>query len=235
MLRFIIVLLLVWSVVTVPFAAYAGRPLADEAAAKAREQDGEADKKESPWLIVPTLSSAPKLGTSLGAMVAYLHYFDKESQVSMFGANAQYTSTDSAIGALIVKTSSGADHHRVIALLAGGLIKNDYNDFLGTGKPLKTEDNLQAFVTRYVYRVKDSWFVGGQALLTNYQVLGQAALDEQVLNVLGLTGFRAGGMGLVAQHDSRNNEFNPTAGWYLNLNNVAYRDWIAGQLRRIPA
>ena len=117
----------------------------------------------------------------------------------------------------------------MLGLPGRGLIKNDYSDFLGTGKPLKTEDNLQAFVTRYLYRARDNWFVGGQALLTNYQIIGQAVLDEQVLNVLGLTGFRAGGIGVVALHDSRDNEFSPAAGWYLNLNNVAYREWIAGQ------
>lgn len=185
-------------------------------------------EKESPWLVLPTFSSNPKLGTSLGAMAAYLHYFDKGSKVSMFAVNALYTSTDSAVGAVIAKTSSGADHHRVIALAAGGLIKNDYADFLGTGKPLKTEDNLIAFVARYLYRTKSDWFVGFQALLTNYQIIGETALDDQVLNVLGLTGFRSGGIGAVAMHDSRDNEFSPSSGWYMNLNNIAYRDWIAG-------
>jgi hypothetical protein len=192
------------------------------------EQASRGDNKESPWLVLPTFSSSPKLGTSLGAMVSYLHYFDEQSKVSMFAVNALYTSTDSAVGALIVKTSSGADHHRVTALAAGGLIKNDYNDFLGTGKPLKTEDDLQALVGRYLYRTKSDWFVGVQALLTNYQIIGQTALDDQVLNVLGLTGFRSGGIGVAAQHDSRDNEYSPANGWYLSLNNIAYRDWLAG-------
>ena len=80
-----------------------------------------APETESPWLVLPTLSSNPKLGTSLGALTAYLHYFDEKSQVSMFGASAQYTSTDSVVGAIFAKTSSGADHHRLIALAAGGV------------------------------------------------------------------------------------------------------------------
>jgi hypothetical protein len=188
----------------------------------------EADTKESPWLVMPTFSSNPKLGTSLGFMAAYMHYFDEQSQVSMFGVSGQYTSTDSAIGAVVSKASWGADHHRVIGLAAGGLIKNDYNDFLGTGKSLKTEDDLQALVGRYLYRVKDDWFAGIQALRTNYQIIGQNALDDQTLQTLGLTGFKAGGIGVVALYDSRDNEFSPTRGWYMNLNNIAYRDWIAG-------
>ncbi len=188
----------------------------------------EPDANESPWLVMPTFSSNPKLGVSLGFMAAYMHYFDERSQVSMFGVSGQYTSTDSTIGALISKASWGEDHHRLIGLAAGGLIKNDYNDFLGTGKPLKTEDDLQALVGRYLCRVKDDWFAGAQALRTNYQIIGQNALDDQALQTLGLTGFKAGGIGVVALHDSRDNEFSPSRGWYLNLNDIAYRDWIAG-------
>ena len=53
----------------------------------------------SPWLLLPTFSSNPKLGTSLGAMGAYVTKFDPESQVSIFGLTAQYTDTDSATAA----------------------------------------------------------------------------------------------------------------------------------------
>lgn len=196
--------------------------------AEPAEQQKQHEEKRSPWLLLPTLSSNPKLGTSLGVMASYLHYFDEQSKVSMFSVNALYTSTDSVVGALIAKTSSRADHHRVLALAAGGLIKNDYEDFLGTGKPLKTEDDLRALVGRYSYRLQNDWFVGFQALRTNYQIVGQSALDEQALSVLGLTGFRSGGIGALVTHDSRDNEFSPARGWYLNLNNIAYREWMAG-------
>jgi hypothetical protein len=70
-------------------------------------------------------------------MVGYMHYFDPESRVSIFGTTAQYTSTGSLIAALTAKTSFRADHQRLLVLAAGGNIKNDYNDFLGTGQPLK--------------------------------------------------------------------------------------------------
>jgi hypothetical protein len=52
-----------------------------------------------------------------------------------------------------------------------------------------------------------------------------------MLQTLGLTGFRSGGIGLAVLHDTRDIEFSPTRGWYMNLNNVAYRDWIAGNTR----
>jgi hypothetical protein len=75
------------------------------------------------------------------------------------------------------------------------VVKNDYDDFLGTGVPLKSEDHLRGFLGRYLYRVKDDWFVGVQAVATNYQIVGQSALDDDMLAILGLTGFEAGGIG----------------------------------------
>ena len=192
--------------------------------------DNLAQKKaeESPWMIVPTFSVSPKLGASLGALAGYLHYFDEKSQVSMFGVSAQYTSTGSIVAGAFGKSSFDEDRQRLILALFGGNIKNDYDDFLGTGQPLHSEDELRAAATRYLYRVYDDWFLGAQAVYTDYTTFGQSPIDDQVLNVLGLTGFKSGGAGAVAYHDSRDNEANPTRGWMLNANNIAYREWIAG-------
>ena len=154
---------------------------------------------QSPWLLVPTLASNPKLGTSLGGMGAYMYYFDPQSKPSLFGASAQYTSTDSIVATLFVKTSFAADHQRLTALLAGGNIKNDYDDFLGTGQPLKSEDNLRAFAVRYQYRVWGDWFVGAQFVNSNYEILGATALDQEILQTLGLTPLKAGGIGADCQ------------------------------------
>jgi outer membrane protein assembly factor BamA len=43
-----------------------------------------------------------------------------------------------------------------------------------------------------------------------------------------LTGFKAGGVGLVINHDSRDIVDAPKTGWYLNVNNIAYRQSIEG-------
>jgi hypothetical protein len=182
----------------------------------------------SPWLLLPTFSNNPKLGTAAGALVGYVRKFDPESQVSIFGASAQYTSTDSATAVLFGRTSFLADQHRVNVIVIGGLIKNDYDDFLGTGMPLKSEDHIQAFGARYLYRVKDDWFIGAQVLSTNYEIVGQASLDDDLLGLLGLTGFKATGLGLVGQHDSRDRTDSPQQGWLLNFNNVAYHPSAEG-------
>jgi hypothetical protein len=130
---------------------------------------------------------------------------------------------------LVAKTSFAADHHRLLVLAAGGNIKNDYNDFLGTGQPLKSEDQLRALALRYQYRVWGDWFVGMQFVNSTYQILGQSALDNELLQSLGLTGFKGGGIGANVNLDSRDSEYSPHKGWLVNINNIAYREWISGQ------
>jgi len=183
---------------------------------------------KSPWMLLPTLSSNPKLGTSLGALGAYLHTFDEGSRVSIFGVGAQYTTTDSAVAMAISRVSWGADHHRLTAGAVAGLIRNDYDDYLGTGIPLKTDDDMRALFTRYLYRLSGDWFIGGQFAKSNYQVLGASDFDDFVLETLGVRGIEAGGLGAVVMHDSRDNQDMPVDGWMLNANSMAYREAFGG-------
>ena len=77
-------------------------------------------------------SSSPKLGTALGGLGAYMHRFDGDSRVSLFGVSYQYSSTHSQVLSAFARTSSSADDHRVVALTVFGHIENDYADYLGT-------------------------------------------------------------------------------------------------------
>jgi len=129
---------------------------------------------------------------------------------------------------VFARTSSGADHHRIVLIAGFGLIRNDYEDYLGTGEPLKTDDKLKALAGRYLFRAKGDWFIGAQGNAANYQVLGATAEDDLVLETLGVRGFKSAGVGVTLMHDSRDNEDMPTTGWYLNLNNIAYREALGG-------
>ena len=182
----------------------------------------------SPWMVLPVVSSDPKLGTSAGVLGGYLYTFDPQSRVSLFGVLLQYTSTHSMIGALFARTSSGADHHRVAFMAAYGLVKNDYDDYLGTGQPLRTNDDVRGVVGRYLYRFHGDWFVGAQAVFANYQIFGESSMDDAALDVLGIQGFKGAGIGAVMMHDSRDNEDMPSGGWLLNVNDIAYREWLGG-------
>ncbi len=191
-------------------------------------QTGTPPATSSPWLLVPVFSSSPKLGTALGGLGAYLHTFDPDSRVSLFGVTYQYTSTHSQIAAVFARTSFGADHHRVTVIAPFGHIKNNYDDYLGTGQPLKTDDDLRAVVGRYLYRAAGDWFIGVQGNAANYQVLGASPEDDLVLETLGVRGVKSASLGAVVMHDSRDNEDMPTKGWYSNVNNLAYSDALGG-------
>ena len=190
--------------------------------------DDSAKGQSSPWVLAPLVSSSPKLGTSAGGIVAYATAFDPKSRVSLFGLMAQYTSTDSIIAAVFTRTSFAADHHRIVAVAVLGKIKNDYDDYLGTGQPLQTDDDLRSAAARYLFRAAGDWFVGAQFNAANYQVLGATPEDDLVLETLGVKGFNSSALGAVVMHDSRDNEDMPSRGWYLNLNNLAYREGLGG-------
>jgi len=174
------------------------------------------------------VASSPKLGTSFGGLGAYATKFDPASRLSLFGLMAQYTSTESIVATVFARTSFAADHHRIIALGVLGNIKNDYDDYLGTGQPLKTNDDLKAVAARYLFRVRGDWLIGAQFNAANYQVLGATPEDDLVLETLGVQGFKSVAIGAVVMHDSRDNEDMPSRGWYLNLNNLAYREALGG-------
>jgi len=77
-------------------------PLSSFSAETLPAEETETDK--SPWLFTPLVSSAPKFGTSIGAMGAYLHAFDEESPTSTFGLMAQYSNSESLMGAAFGRT-----------------------------------------------------------------------------------------------------------------------------------
>jgi len=227
--------LLLWLACVCPAAASAQQtetpaPVANQPEAPVEQSVKRAQtaKRSSPWLVVPLVSNSPKLGTSFGVMGAYLRTFDPDSRVSVFGINYQYTSTHSSIATAFGRASFGADHHRIVGVAAVGLIKNDYEDYLGSGQPLKTNDDLRTLAGRYLYRIKGDWFIGGQGAASNYQVLGESAQDDLILETLGVQGFKSAAIGAVVLHDSRDNEDMPERGWYLNLNDLAYREALGG-------
>src|SRR5579862_743574 len=94
-------------------AQEAPAPAQEPAPAAAQEPSEAPTKAPSPWMLLPTFSSNPKLGIAAGGLVGYLKKFDPQSQVSIFGLSAQYTSTDSATVGLFARTSFAADHHRI--------------------------------------------------------------------------------------------------------------------------
>jgi hypothetical protein len=200
-----------------------------EAAAAPAEEDAVTMFEKSPWLLAPMFQSNPKLGTSVGALAGYLHYFDEKSRPSIFAVMGQYTSTESIIAGAQARASWDADQQRVIAGMIYGYIKNDYSDYLGTGIPLQSNSEVKGMIGRYTYRVHGNWFLGVQALYQNFGIGGESNFDQMVLDTLGVAPYKSGGAGLVAQYDSRDNENSPTQGWFGTVSNMAYRESLGGE------
>ena len=185
--------------------------------------------KLKPWLITPTLSADPKLGANVGGLIAYLKKLDAESTPSMTGLTVSYSDTDSMTGALFSQLYWKADSRRLSLLAAGAEINNEYDDFLGTGQNVETQDNVHTFGFRYLHRLRPGgWFVGVQGISTNYAV-GADGILEGALNQIGLSGFDATGLGLVFQLDTMNNQRDPSDGHLHTLHNFAYRESLGGE------
>ena len=187
------------------------------------------ETKQKPWLISPTLSADPKLGANIGGLVAYLKKLDADSTPSMTGLSVSYSDTDSVTGALFSQLYWKGDTRRLSLLAAGAEINNEYDDFLGTGQTVETRDNVHTFGFRYLHQLRpEGWFGGIQGVSTNYAVGADGLLDG-MLNQIGLSGFDAAGVGLVFQHDTMDNQRDPSSGHLLTLHNFAYREGLGGE------
>ncbi|MGI9313635.1 MAG: hypothetical protein ACR2PN_02940 [Luminiphilus sp.] len=189
----------------------------------------EAAKQDKPWLITPTLSADPKLGANVGALIAYLKRLDAESTPSMAGLSISYSDTDSSTAAAFSQLYWSADTRRLSLLAATAEINNEYDDFLGTGQAVKTQDNVHSYGFRYLHQLREGgWFGGIQGISTNYAV-GADGLLEGLMTQVGLAGFDATGVGLVFQHDTMNHQRDPSAGHLFTLHNFAYRESLGGE------
>lgn len=182
----------------------------------------------SPWLVTPTFSVDPKLGSTLGAVVGYIHRFDPESNPSLLTLVGGYSNTDSHYTGFIADTYFSANQHKLIFGAVSGRVRNEYDDFLGSGLPAETEDNMSALFARYMYRIQSGWYVGVQGISADY-VIGAEGFAGMFLNQIGLTGLRSTGLGLVGEYDSRDIVWNPTSGRHVALHNVAYRESLGGE------
>ena len=209
-----------------PEAPSESAPVANEE--KASEAAPEKESKSSPWLITPLISSDPKLSTSAGVLAGYVYHFDEQSPASLFGVFGTYSTTDSWFAGAFGKAYFGEDRHRLTTALVTGEVRNDYKDFLGSGENVKTTDDVSLIALRYAYRFYGHWYLGPQFTSTNYAITGDDAFSGEVLEYIGLSGYRANGLGLYTQYDTRDNQYSPLTGQAFEAHNFAYREEFGG-------
>jgi outer membrane protein assembly factor BamA len=197
--------------------------------AEAEDQSVMSRQERSPWLLVPLVSSSPKLGSSVGLMAGYLTKFDANSSSSTIGIQAQRSNTDSETLALFARLYFNGDRDRVVAAVTYGEIHNDYQDFNGSGVQVRSDENIRGYFGRYQHEIAPHWFIGAQVAKGNYAIDGEDPVSVDILNQVGITGAVSAGVGLVVLYDTRDNVNNPTNGMQLNLHNLAFRKIMGGE------
>lgn len=187
------------------------------------------EETDSPWLITPLISSDPKLGTTFGAMAAYMHKFDEKSPISMFGMAANYSNTDSYTAALFTNSYFKEDSQRFLAAIVGGYVKNSY-DYDELPQTVQSNDDIKMLFLRYSTRVYQELFVGLQYIDSNYIITGSDDFSNIILERANLSGFESNALGLVLTADSRDNQQSPSSGHNLILHNFAYRESFGGDV-----
>jgi hypothetical protein len=181
------------------------------------------ETKGSPWVLTPTLSSDPKLGSSIGFLAGYVHYFDEDSPSSLFGVSGSYSDTDSKVGGIFAATYFDKDQQRLQAAYLSAKVENEYQDYLGTGATVLTTDEATLKFIRYLHRVSSShWFLGAQAVDTDYNIVGKDRSSQAVLDLFGIDGFKGTALGLVVERDSRDSVNNPSSGSFFQVTNTEY-------------
>jgi len=205
-------------------------PLAHSETAQSNETSNSSSEKlkSNPWLIAPLVSSDPKLSTAVGALAGYVRQFDEKSPPSLFGIVGTYSTTDSWYLGLFGKVHFGEDKHRLSSGVATGEVRNDYEDYLGSGFNVKTTDDISILALRYAYGFYGRWYLGSQFISTNYAITGDDAFSGAILDYVGLTGFRSNGLGLYTQYDSRDNQYSPLSGQAFEAQNTAFRKGLGG-------
>jgi hypothetical protein len=202
--------------------------VAQEKTAEAAEKPATEEKTHSPWLLTPLLSSSPKMGTAAKLMGAYVTKFDPVSPASMAGVMVQYSNTDSAMAAAFFRGFLLEDRLRLNSMFISGRIHNSYSDFLGTGLPATTQDDLKVGALNALWRLIPNFYVGANVVATNYRMTGEDEFSDGMLDQAGLTGFKSVGAGILAQYDTRDNVNSPTRGQSIKAGNLAFSKSLGG-------
>ncbi len=183
---------------------------------------------ESPWLLVPTLSATPKLGSSIGGMAGYTTRLDPGSSYSLFAVTANYSSSHSRTASAFAQAYWNADRDHLMAAAAFGRINNEYEDFLGSGYPFATTDELKALWLRYTMRISGPWHAGAQLVYGNYTISGTDSNGDLILDNLGLTGTKSSGLGPVLEYDTRDSKTMPQQGTLAQVSATLFRQGLGG-------
>lgn len=192
-------------------------------------------RKDARLVPVPIPIANPTIGVGLAGSLLYLHpqkSQDSDAPTTTTGVLGMYTNTQSwAVGA-IHDGYYWDDRIRFRCPVVHGKFNLDFygigDDSALKNHPVKYSAVADAFIPRLLFELPwDDWFLGGE-----YKLLSiNAKLDTAKIfpNTEGLgTETKTSGLGLVSVYDSRNSNFWPSDGNWLELTATEHGEYLGG-------
>jgi len=192
-------------------------------------------RKDARLVPVPIPIVNPTIGVGLAAALIYMHpqkSQNPDAPTTTTGVLGMYTDTQSwAVGAI----HDGYYRDDSIRLRLPA-VHGEFNlDFYGTGNDSPHKDNpveynaaTNALNPRLLFELPwDNWFLGGRYTLMNIDAKLNTA--ESFPNAPGLgKKTQTSGLGMVSVYDSRNSNFWPSKGNWLELIPTLYGEYLGG-------
>jgi hypothetical protein len=190
-----------------------------------RQTEAAAETFGGKLFILPIPIANPTIGTGLGAVSMYLFPAGENAPPSSIYLGGFWADSESWGGGLGTQTYFTEDKYR----LAGFLGYFDVNvDFYGIGNragdtPVAAPINQSGptFVPSFLFRLTDNVYLGPRYRLMNIET----TVDKQGLPTghPGLllpdrSSIRSAGLGIVLDWDTKDNKFNPSSGFFLDVN-----------------
>ena len=192
-------------------------------------------RKDARLVPVPIPIVNPSIGVGLAAALLYLHPQKSQNPVApttTTGVLGMYTNTQSwAVGAI----HDGYDRDDRIRFRLPAVHGQFNLDFYGTGNDSLLKDNpveynavTNALIPRLLFKLPwDNWFLGGQYTLLNIDA--KLNPSESFPHAPGLgKKTQTSGLGPVSVYDSRNSNFWPSKGNWLELAATLYDENLGG-------
>jgi hypothetical protein len=184
------------------------------------------------FVMMPIPVSNPTIGTGLGAIAMYMYTLDEGSPPSASALVGMYTDTDSWMVGAFQRAYFGADTWRV----RGGVGYMDLKlRFYGIGSDAGDRgmyvpmDQTGYFViTNALRRVYTDLYVGVNYRLMDIESifkLSEIAPGEIELPDVPI-GMLSSGLGLVAEYDTRDNQYYPFAGALADFTSTFTAEWL---------
>ena len=194
------------------------------------QTDGTAAKqKESPWVIAPTVSTNPAFGNG-GGLVGMFFFDPNEAEgdsspTSLVGAVGLYSDTDSHFAGLFTRTFWDDDSWRLSGGIVNGSIHHEL-DVESLGTRVDFTSRVNALVARYDRRVGGDFFLGGKAVVVDFDYEEGNAASSIYFPLFGVEDQFSAQIGVVAMHDSRDQIYYPQHGGWSEVNVMLVPEWL---------